>query len=83
MFLKMERISWLQGSRVQVSSSPESKRLGVQSPSVQLSRVSKSPVALSPRGEAARPYAQSPAFMECLFKHCHSNLKGIYYINVF
>ena len=52
MSLKMERIYWVQTSRVQASSRPESKRPeskypdaqspGVQSPSVQASRVQPS-----------------------------------------
>ena len=50
MFLKMERISWLQGSRVQASSRPESKRPVVQSPRVQSSRVQAS----------SRPESKSP-----------------------
>ena len=32
--LRMERTSWFRGSRIQASSHPESKRLGVQSLSV-------------------------------------------------
>ena len=47
-------------SKVQASSREESKGIGVQSPSVQSSRVQES-----------RPYAQSPAISGCLFKHCH------------
>ena len=39
MLLKMERISWPQGSRVQASSRPEAKRPVVQSPRFQSSRV--------------------------------------------
>ena len=60
MLLKIERISWLQGSRVQAFSrpgskrtvvqSPESKRLVVQSPRVQSSRVQ----------ESCRPESKSP-----------------------
>ena len=37
--LRMERTSWFRGSRIQASSHPESKRLGVQSLSVQSSQV--------------------------------------------
>ena len=61
MLLKMERVSWLQGSRFQASSRPEFKCLAVQSPSVQPSRVqapscpeSKSPVVQSPSVQSPR-----------------------------
>ena len=37
--LRMERTSWFRGSRIQASSHPGSKRLGVQSLSVQSSQV--------------------------------------------
>ena len=60
MLLKMERISWLQGSRVQGSNHPGSKRLGVQSSSVQSSRVQESRVQASSRPESKSPGSKSP-----------------------
>ena len=52
MLLKMERVSWLQGSRVQASSRPESKRPVVQSPKVQSSRVQ---VSFRPESKSPEP----------------------------
>ena len=54
-------------SRVQASSCPESKSSVIQSPRILSSRVQES-----------RPNAQSPVFLICLVKHCHSNLNAIY-----
>ena len=51
----MERISWLQGSRAQAFSRPESTCLGFQSPSVQPSRVQASSCP-----ESKIPVVQSP-----------------------
>ena len=55
MLLKMERVSWLQVSRVQASSRPESKRAVVQSPKVQSSRVQ-----VSSRPESKSPEPKCP-----------------------
>ena len=52
MLLKMERISWLQRSRVQASTRPESKRPVVQSPRVQSSRVQ---VSILPESKSLEP----------------------------
>ena len=60
MLLKMERISWLQGPRVQGSNHPGSKRLGVQSSSVQSSRVQESRVQASSRPESKSPESKRP-----------------------
>ena len=59
MLLEMERISWLQGSRIQASIHPESKRLGVQSPSVQSFWVQESMVQESSCPVSKTPVVQS------------------------
>ena len=89
MLLKMERISWLQWSRVQAYGRPESKSPDSKRPVVQSQGSSrpesKCPVVQSPRiqvqesrVQASRPYAQGPAFPACLFKHCHSDLNDTF-----
>ena len=74
MLLKMERRSWLQGSRVQVSSRPDSMRLGVQNTSVQSSRVEESRVQASSRSESKGPFIQSPSVQkpESMIPKCKS-----------
>ena len=60
MLLKMERISWLQGSRIQASSHPESKRTVVLSPRVHGQRVQLPSVQGTSRPESKCPVVQRP-----------------------
>ena len=64
MLLKMVRISWFNWSWVQASSSPESERLGVQSPGVEYSRDQEPRLQASSRSEFKGPVGQSPRVPE-------------------
>ena len=62
----MERISWVQASRIQAPKRPESNHLVVQIPSVQPSRV-----------QTSRPCVQSSAFPICWTKLPLSKLEKV------
>ena len=66
--LKMGRIFWVQGFRVQASRRPEPSRQGSKRPCVQ-SPSAQSPSVQASRVQASRPCVQSPAFPVCQKKY--------------